>query len=123
MIQKMARHLKFDQIPFENLGELIQRKFVYGESIMLSELRLTRGAKVPLHSHQNEQVTYILKGVLRFWIGSLEGEIILVKSGEVLHLPSHLSHEVEALENTIALDLFSPPREDWINKEDDYLRG
>ena len=118
-----ARHLKWEEIPFEKLGKLIRRRFVHGESIMLAQLRMAHGAVVPLHSHHNEQLSYILEGALKFWIGAEEGEAIVVGVEETLLLPAHLPHKVEALEDSVVLDLFSPPREDWVKGEDAYLRG
>lgn len=122
-MKQSARHLKWEEMPFERLGKLMRRRFIHGESIMLAQLRMDRGAVVPLHSHHNEQLSYILEGALKFWIGTEEGETIMVGAGETLLLPAHLPHKVEALEDSVALDLFSPPREDWIKGKDAYLRG
>ena len=122
-MEKQARLFKWSEIPYEQLSAHIERRFVHGESIMLAQLRLARGAIVPLHSHHNEQVSYILEGALKFWIGAEDGEEIVVGAGEVLHLPAHLPHRAEAMEDCVALDLFCPPREDWINRDDAYLRG
>ncbi len=80
------------------------------------------GAVVPLHSHHNEQFTYVLEGVLRFWIGDEGSEPIDIRAGEVLHIPSHVPHKAEALEDTLDVDVFSPPRQDWLDKTDDYFR-
>src|SRR6266852_234232 len=80
---------------------------------------LKKGAHVPLHHHHNEQVTYILEGALKF---AIDGQEIVVRAGEVLCIPPHLPHEAWALEDTVDLDVFDPPREDWLNKTDDYLR-
>ena len=121
-MENSARHIKWDEMPYEQLSEHIQRRFVHGESIMLAQFQLARGAIIPLHSHHNEQVSYILAGALKFWIGSEDGEEIVVGAGEIIHLPANLPHQAEAVEDTVALDLFSPPREDWINREDAYLR-
>ncbi len=118
-----ARHLKWEEMPFEQMGKLLERRFVHGESIMLTQLRMARGALVPLHSHHNEQLSYVLEGVLNFWIGTEEGETIVVGAGETLLLPAHLPHKVEALEDSFVLDLFSPPRQDWLDGDDAYLRG
>ncbi len=122
-MKNSARLFKWSEIPYEQLSEHIERRFVHGESIMLAQLRLARGAIVPLHSHHNEQVSYILEGALKFWIGAEDGEEIVVGAGEIIHLPAHLPHKAEAIEDCVALDLFSPPREDWINRDDAYLRG
>lgn len=111
----------FQQIPVEHLNPLIERQFVHGEKAMLARLLLRKGAIVPQHSHHNEQITYILEGVLRFTMG--DGRVIDVKAGEVLVIPANMPHAAEALEDTIDLDVFTPPREDWISGSDAYLRG
>ncbi len=121
-MENQARLFKWSEIPYERLNERIERRFVHGESVMLAQLRLARGAIVPLHSHHHEQVSYIVEGTLKFWIGGEDGKEILVRAGEILHLPAHLPHKVEATEDSVALDLFSPPREDWIEGDDAYLR-
>jgi quercetin dioxygenase-like cupin family protein len=83
---------------------------------------LAQGAIVPKHSHENEQLTYILEGRLRFWLGEDESTILEVGAGEVLHIPAHLSHKAEALEDTLDVDVFHPPRQDWLDGSDAYLR-
>ena len=88
---------------------------------MLAHVYLKKGCVVPKHSHINEQFTYILEGALRFLVGD-DREEIVVRAGEVLHLPSNVPHEANAVEDTLDLDVFYPPREDWLNKTDDYLR-
>jgi quercetin dioxygenase-like cupin family protein len=77
---------------------------------------------VPKHSHENEQLTYILEGALKFKIGDDDAEEITVSAGEVLLIPSNIPHQAEALEETLDVDVFSPPRQDWLDKKDDYLR-
>ncbi|HUO15796.1 MAG TPA: cupin domain-containing protein [Verrucomicrobiae bacterium] len=91
-----------------------------GQKIMLARVLLKKGCIVPEHSHHNEQLTYILEGALKFWI---DGKEIVVNAGETLCIPSHMPHKAEALEDTVDLDVFAPPREDWIGKTDQYLRG
>jgi len=90
--------------------------------MMLAHVYLKKGCIVPRHSHENEQITYILEGGLRFWIGANETKVVDVMAGEVLHIPSHVQHKAEALEDTLDVDIFSPPRQDWLDKTDDYLR-
>lgn len=106
-------------VPLEDLNPLLQRQFVVGQEIMIARVLLKKGCIVPLHSHSNEQLTYILDGALKFWI---DGQEIVVHAGETLCIPSNMPHKAEALEDTIDLDIFNPPRADWINKTDDYLR-
>ncbi|MGB9148283.1 MAG: cupin domain-containing protein [Acidobacteriaceae bacterium] len=110
----------FDRMPVEALNPLIDRQFVYGDRAMLARLRLRKGAKVPEHHHENEQITYILEGALRFTMG--DGRTITVTAGEVLVIPSNMPHQAEALEDTVDLDVFAPPRADWIAGTDAYLR-
>src|SRR5437764_12865127 len=106
-------------IPLEELNPLLQRQFVVGQEIMLARVLLKKGCVVPEHSHHNEQLTYILDGALKFWI---DGREIVVHAGEVLCIPSNMPHKAEAMEDTVDLDIFSPPRADWIGKTDQYLR-
>ena len=122
MTDSTVRHIPWDSIPLEELNPLLRRRLVTGAKGMLAHVYLTKGAIVPRHSHENEQFTYILEGALRFWIGEDESEEIVVRAGEVLHLPSHVPHKAEALEDTLDLDVFVPPREDWLSGTDDYLR-
>jgi quercetin dioxygenase-like cupin family protein len=110
-------------MPKENLTSLLDRRLITGDRIMLAHVYLKKGCIVPLHSHENEQLTYVLEGTLRFWIGEDLAQEVLVRPGEVLHIPSNVPHKAEALEDTLDVDIFSPPRQDWIDKTDDYLRS
>ena len=110
---------RWDEIALEKVTEMISRKIVTGEREMLAQTYLKRGALVPMHAHESEQMTYVLQGALRFLV---DGEEIIVKEGEVLHIPSHLPHKAEALEDTLDVDIFSPPRQDWLDGSDAYLR-
>jgi len=114
------QYVPWHTIPLEDLNPLLQRQFVVGQEIMLARVLLKKGCIVPEHSHRNEQLTYIVEGALKFWIDSKE---IVVHAGEVLCIPSNMPHKAEALEDTVDLDVFTPPRADWINKTDQYLRG
>jgi quercetin dioxygenase-like cupin family protein len=118
--QNELQYTSFEKIPLEHLNPLIDRQFVYGERAMLARVLLRKGAVVPEHSHENEQITYILEGALRFTMGN--GQVITVGVGEVLVIPSHMPHKAEALEDTVDLDIFTPPRADWIAGTDAYLR-
>jgi quercetin dioxygenase-like cupin family protein len=114
------QYIPWKSVPLEELNPLLQRQFVVGQELMLARVLLKKGCIVPEHSHHNEQLTYIVEGALKFWIDSKE---IVVNAGEVLCIPAHMPHKAEALEDTIDLDVFNPPRADWINKTDQYLRG
>jgi quercetin dioxygenase-like cupin family protein len=113
---------RWEEMPREPVVEGIERRIITGERMMLAHVYLKRGAIVPRHSHDNEQITYILEGALRFWIGEDESEVLDVRAGEVLHIPSNVPHRAEALEDTLDVDVFSPPRQDWLDKTDDYFR-
>jgi quercetin dioxygenase-like cupin family protein len=118
--ERQLQYIPWHTVALENLNPLLQRQFVVGQEIMLARVLLKKGCIVPEHSHYNEQLTYVLDGALKFWI---DGQEIVVHSGEVLCIPAHMPHKAEALEDTVDLDVFNPPRADWINKTDQYLRG
>ena len=122
MDESTATHYRWEDMPKEMLKPDLGRRLISTERMMLAHVYLKKGAIVPRHSHENEQLTYILEGGLRFWIGNDEAEVIDVLAGEVLHIPSHVPHKAEALADTLDVDVFSPPRQDWLDKTDDYLR-
>ena len=122
MTKQDVTFYRWDDMPKETVSEVFDRRLITAERVMLAHVYLKKGAIVPRHSHENEQITYILEGGLRFWIGADEAQVIDVMAGEVLHIPSHVQHKAEALEDTLDVDIFSPPRQDWLDKTDDYLR-
>ena len=122
MNKQSVTFYRWDQMPKEELTDTFARRLITGDRVMLAHVYIKKGAIVPRHSHENEQITYILEGGLRFWIGEDESQVIDVMAGEVLHIPSMVQHKAEALEDTLDVDIFSPPRQDWLNKTDDYLR-
>jgi len=113
------QHIPWSAVAVEALNPLLGRHFVVGQNIMLSRVLLKKGCVVPEHSHHNEQISYVVGGTLKFGI---DGREIVVREGEVLLIPSNMPHSAEALEDTVSLDIFDPPRADWINKTDAYLR-
>ena len=122
MDQRAVRFYCWEDMPKEKVTDMLDRRLITGDRIMLTHVYLKKGAIVPQHSHENEQITYILEGGLRFWIGPDESEVIDVLAGDVLHIPSFVQHKAEALEDTLDVDIFSPPRQDWLDKTDAYLR-
>jgi len=116
-----VRHFRWDDMKKEVVTDSISRRLITGDDMMLAHVYLDKGAIVPQHSHHNEQLTYILEGALHFWIGADGKEEIVVSAGEVLHIPSNVPHRAEALEDTLDVDIFSPPREDWLNGTDSYF--
>ena len=103
----------------EILSPTIARRIILGEKAMVAQVFLAKGAVVPEHQHESEQITYILEGALLF---EIDGKEILVGKGQVLRIPSWKPHKATALEETLDLDIFSPIREDWLKKDDAYLR-
>jgi quercetin dioxygenase-like cupin family protein len=112
-------HYTWDEMEKEVLSPAIARKIISGEKAMVAQVFLAKGAVVPEHHHESEQITYILEGALEFEIG---GKRIVVGKGQVLRIPSNVPHMALALEDTLDLDIFSPIRHDWLKKDDDYLR-
>jgi quercetin dioxygenase-like cupin family protein len=116
-------HYRWDEIPEEKMKGGITRKLVTGERMMIAHVHLKKGDDVPQHSHDNEQLTYILSGALHFWFGAAGEQEITVRAGEVVVIPSNLPHRALALEDTLDVDVFCPPRQDWLAGTDAYLRG
>ena len=112
---------RWSDMPKEKVSDLLERRLITGDRMMLAHVYLKKGCIVPTHSHENEQLTYILEGALRFWIGKDGADELIVSAGEVLHIPSNVPHKAEALEDTLDVDIFSPPRQDWLDKSDGYL--
>jgi quercetin dioxygenase-like cupin family protein len=110
----------WNNVESEQLNPLLERRFVTGSQAMLSRLFLAKGCLVPTHSHHNEQISLVLQGSMEFDFGN--GDTRIVRPGDVLVIPGGLPHSATALEDTINLDVFAPPRQDWIDKDDAYLR-
>jgi quercetin dioxygenase-like cupin family protein len=118
-LQAEWRHTPWSSVEVEAMNPLLGRHFVVGQNVMLARVLLKKGCVVPEHSHHNEQITYVLAGALKFWV---DGKEVVVHEGEVLTIPPNIPHRAEALADTVDLDIFSPPRADWMNKTDAYLR-
>ena len=115
-----VKHVRWDDVPVENLNPLLDRQYIVGDQVMVARLSLKRGCLVPEHSHRHEQISHIVSGALQFKIA---GKETIIRAGELLFIPPHVPHSAMAIEDSIAIDTFTPPREDWINKMDQYLRG
>lgn len=123
MTAKPTYHLhRWNEIAEEPLKGTITRRLVSGERMMIAQVVLKKGDFVPRHFHHNEQLTYILSGALHFHLGENGEDELTVRAGEVLVIPSNLPHSALALEDTLDVDVFSPPREDWLNGTDAYIR-
>jgi len=124
MSDSLVRHEKWDEVELESVTGEIKRRLFTGDRMMLAHVHLAKGAVVPKHHHENEQLTWILEGALHFWIGN-EGEPgyeeRVVSAGEVMYIPSNVPHKAVALEDTFDVDVFSPPRQDWLDGTDSYF--
>lgn len=103
----------------ERISDLISRQMLSGENATLGRLTLKRGAVVPRHFHVNEQYSLVLSGAMRFVFDDRE---VVLNEGEILFIPANVPHSAIALEDTVDLDFFAPRRDDWIRKDDAYLR-
>ena len=124
MIQRDApKYYRWDDLPAEKLKGSLTRRLITGDSLMIAEVRFAKGDSVPRHAHHNEQITYITEGALKFNLGENGEREVVVHAGEVLVIPSNVPHSAVALEDTVDIDVFSPPREDWLNGTDAYIRN
>lgn len=115
-------HHRWDRIPLESLKGTITRRLITSERMMLAHVYLKKGDDVPRHAHDNEQLTYVLEGALQFWLGAQDERTVTVRAGEVLVIPSQIPHRALALADTLDVDVFCPPRQDWLSGMDAYLR-
>jgi quercetin dioxygenase-like cupin family protein len=122
MSDRTVTFYRWNDMPREKVTDLLERRLITGDRMMLAHVYLKKGSIVPRHQHENEQLTYILEGALKFWIGEDEKQELILRAGEVLHIPSMVWHKAEAIEDTLDVDIFDPPRQDWLAKTDDYLR-
>ncbi|MCB2078705.1 MAG: cupin domain-containing protein [Novosphingobium sp.] len=122
MASKDAQLTRWEDLPFEPMRGGIARRFVNSDKMMVAQVTFEKGDGVPAHRHENEQYTYVLKGALRFLFGEDQEEEIVVRAGEIVLIPSGLLHSASADEDTFELDIFCPPRRDWIEGDDAYMR-
>ena len=121
MSDREVRHVRWEDLPRETVKEGLERRIINGDRMMLAHVYLAKGCIVPMHHHENEQFTYIVEGALHFRLGGREPREVVVRAGEVLHIPSNVPHEAVALEDTLDVDVFSPPRADWLDGTDTYF--
>ena len=123
--QTGAKFYRWEDMDKERVTDVIDRRIITGDKMMLTHVYLKKGAVVPRHQHHNEQITYVLEGALRFWLGGDSdgggAEEVVVRAGDVLTIPSNLPHKAQALEDTLDVDVFSPPRQDWLDGTDTYF--
>jgi len=121
--QQGARHVRWDDIPLEDLGGGTVRRFIHGDKLMMAQIDMPAGVVVPKHSHAHEQLTNLVSGKVEFRFGDDLADVRVVSAGEAVVIPSHVPHQVTGLEDARIIELFAPPREDWIAGTDRYLRG
>ena len=114
------KKLNWDEIPVEKINDRFLRKLAWDGSLMISWMECSKGSFVPAHSHANERLTFVVKGRWRF---EMEGKEIFVGANEIFFIPPNVVHAAEAVEDLVAYDIFTPPREDWIKGKDAYLRN
>ena len=117
-----AKHYRWEELPAEKLKDGLTRRLITSDRMMIAHVYLEKGIDVPRHSHENEQITYVLEGALQFHLGANGEREVIVRAGEVLVIPSYLPHSALALEDTLDVDVFNPPRQDWLAGTDTYLR-
>ena len=118
----MITKIKWDNVPVEQVNPMMQRQIIHGEKIMIAKMKFKDGFKVPLHSHENEQVTEVQKGTIRFWFGNNKEKQIDVNKGEAVVIPGNLPHEALMIGDVEETDTWAPPRKDWLDGTDDYLK-
>lgn len=114
------QHIRWHELPSEQMNSLLERQFVSGEKSMIARVLLKKGCTVPEHRHANEQIAYVESGAMQF---NVAGKEIVLRAGETLVIPPDVPHSAVALEDTVDFDFFAPPRQDWIDRDDSYLRG
>lgn len=121
MSEPRVQHVRWEDLPRERVKDGLERRIITGQGMMIAHVYLEKGCVVPMHHHENEQITYILEGALHFRLGGEEPREVIVRAGEVLQIPSNVPHEAVALEDTLDVDIFSPPRSDWLDGSDTYF--
>ncbi|MBV8549821.1 MAG: cupin domain-containing protein [Acidobacteriaceae bacterium] len=115
-----VKYIQWDKVPVESVNSWMERQLVVGDQVMVARILLKKGGVVPMHHHHNEQISHVQSGALHFIIAGRE---ITLRAGEFLCIPPNVPHSATALEDTVDIDIFTPPRQDWLDKTDLYLRG
>jgi quercetin dioxygenase-like cupin family protein len=118
----MISKLNWDNVPVEIVNPSMSRQIVSGEKLMIAKMKFKNGFVVPLHHHVHEQVTQLIAGKMRFWFGEKKEQTMELYPGDVVVIPSNLPHEAEMIGDVEEIDTWAPPRQDWLDKTDDYLR-
>jgi len=119
---ELVQKLNWNEVSEEVVNPSMTRKMIWGEKLMIARMKFKNGFVVPLHHHVHEQVTQVISGKMRFWFGENKEQVMELEAGEVVVIPSNLPHEALMIGDVEEVDTWSPPRQDWIDKTDDYLR-
>ena len=118
----MIEKLNWEEVPVEVVNPSMSRKIIWGEKLMIARMKFKDGFVVPLHRHVHEQITQVVSGRMRFWFGEDKGQTMDLNAGDVVVIPSNLPHEALMIGDVEEIDTWAPPRQDWLDKTDDYLR-
>ncbi len=118
----MMKKISWDDVPVEQVTPLMERKIVTGDKVMIAKMKFKDGFLVPLHSHENEQVTQLISGKMRFWFGENKEQEMEMNPGDVIVIPANLPHAALMIGDVEEIDTWAPPRKDWLDGTDDYLR-
>jgi quercetin dioxygenase-like cupin family protein len=118
----MLQKISWEDIPEEEVTPLMRRKLLYGEKLMIAKMKFKNGFVVPLHQHENEQITQVISGTIRFWFGANKERVIDIHAGESIVIPSNVPHKALMIGDVEETDTWAPPRTDWLDGTDQYLR-
>ncbi len=121
-ISMMVQKVNWADVPVEEVTPKMQRKLIYGEKVMIAKMKFKDGFLVPLHSHENEQVTQVLSGTIRFWFGANKEETFDMHAGDTVVIPANVPHEALMIGEVEEIDTWTPIRKDWLDGTDNYLR-
>lgn len=118
----MIKKINWAQVPTEEVTPSMHRQIVWGEKIMIAKMKFKDGFHVPMHKHENEQITQVISGTIRFWIGEKKDQVMDLNAGDVIVIPSNMPHEALMIGDVEEIDTWTPPRQDWLDGSDDYLK-
>jgi quercetin dioxygenase-like cupin family protein len=118
----MLKKINWDVVPAEEVTPQMNRKIIAGEKLMIAKMKFKDGFRVPLHSHENEQITEVISGTIRFWFGNNREQVMDLHAGELVVIPPNLPHEALMIGEVEEIDHWAPPRQDWLDGTDDYLK-
>lgn len=118
----MVEKINWSAVPVEEVNASMKRQIITGEKLMVARMHFKDGFVVPLHQHVHEQVTQVVSGQMRFWFGENKEQEMDLFPGDVIVIPSNLPHEALMIGDVEEIDTWAPPRQDWLDGSDLYLR-